>query len=183
MRGPHVFLGYLKNEEATAEALDDDGWLHSGDVGEIDGTGFVKITDRIKELIITAGGKNIAPQLIEGNLKSIPVVAQAVVIGDKRKFLSALLALDPERIPLEAKEAGSSATTAAEAARCKKFQAHLQGLVDGVNARLSRVEAIRKFVVLPEELSIDRDELTPTLKLKRRVINENYAEQIEGIYE
>ncbi len=183
MRGPNVFLGYLKNEEATAEALDEDGWLHSGDVGELNAGGFLRITDRIKELIITAGCKNIAPQLIEGNLKSIPVVAQAVVIGDKRKFLSALLTLDPERLELEAKEAGSAARTAAEAAKCDRFVAHLQKQVDQVNDRLSRVEAIRKFVVLPEELTIEGGELTPTMKLKRRVINEKYADQIEGIYE
>ena len=183
MRGPNVFLGYLKNEEATSEALDDDGWMHSGDVGEIDDDGFIRITDRIKELIITAGGKNIAPQLIEGNLKSIPVVAQAVVIGDKRKFLSALVTLDPERVAQEAKDAGSSASTAAEAAECETFQAHLQKQVDEVNDRLSRVEAIRKVFILPEELTIEGGELTPTMKLKRRVINDKYGEQIESIYE
>ena len=183
MRGPHVCKGYLKNEAATAETIDEDGWLHSGDIGTLDDDGFVAVTDRKKELIITAGGKNIAPQLIEGNLKSIPVVAQAVVIGDRRKYLAALLTLDPDQVAAVAKEAGSQARDAESAAACQQFKEHLQQQIDGVNKRLSRVEAVRRFVILPQELTPEGDELTPTLKLKRRVINDKYADEIESLYD
>ena len=182
MRGKHVFKGYLKNEAATAEALDEDGWLHSGDIGVIDDKGFLQITDRKKDLIITAGGENIAPQLIEGQLKAIPAVAAAVVIGDRRKFLSALLTLDPERLATDAKTAGSPAKTVAEAAGCAKFNAWLQGEIDKVNSQLARVQTIKRFVILDGEFSIEGGELTPTMKVKRKVVNEKYSDRIEGMY-
>ena len=182
MSGRHVFKGYFKNAAATEEALDPEGWLHSGDVGKIDERGFLKITDRKKELIITSGGENIPPQLIEGKLKAIPVISQAVVIGDRRSYLTALFTLDPERVESEAMIAGSPAKNAAEAAACEKFIAYIQSKIDAVNATLARVQTIKKFVILPQELSIEGEELTPTMKLKRRVVNEKYAGEIEGMY-
>jgi long-subunit acyl-CoA synthetase (AMP-forming) len=182
IRGPHVFKGYLKNEAATREALDEEGWLHSGDVGEIDEDGFLRITDRKKELLITAGGENVAPQLIEGQLKSIPVVAQAVALGDRQRYIAALITLDPERVPVEAKICGSSATTPAEAAECEKFKAHLERQIEAVNEALARVQRVRKFAILPHELTIEGGELTPTMKLKRRVISEKYQTQIAQLF-
>ena len=182
MRGPHVFMGYLKNEEATKEALDSDGWLHSGDVGELDLDGFLKITDRIKDLLITAGGENIAPQLIEGALKTIPIVSQAIVVGDRRKFLACLLTLDPEKLAANAKEAGSSATSLEEAIACDAFRAHIQKQIDEVNKTLARVQTIKKFEIVPQEFSVETGELTPTMKVKRKVVREKYADIIEGFY-
>ncbi len=182
MRGRHVFKGYFKNEAATKESIDAEGWLHSGDVGKIDNRGFLKITDRKKELIITAGGENIPPQVLEGKLKAIPVISQAVVIGDKRKYMTALFTLDPEKVEQVASEAGSPAKNSAEAAKCKKFNAYLQGKVEEVNQSLARVQTIKKFVILPQELSIEGEELTPTMKLKRRIVNEKYAKEIESMY-
>ncbi len=183
MRGRHVFKGYFKNEAATAESLDSDGWLHSGDVGQIDDKKFLQITDRKKELLITAGGENIAPQVLEGHIKAIPVISQVVVIGDRRKYLTALFALDPEKVAAEAVAAGSDARDTAAASRCEKFRAYLQSQLDGVNARLARVQTIKKFIILPEELSIEGGELTPTMKLKRRIVNEKYAAEIESMYQ
>jgi len=182
MRGKHVFKGYLKDAEATKNALDEDGWLHSGDIGTIDAQGFVQITDRKKDLLITAGGENIAPQVLEGHLKSIPVIAQTVVVGDRKKYLSALLTLDPERVVAEAEAAGSSAKTVEEAARCATFKKHLEKQIEGVNARLARVQTIKKFVVIPREFSIDGGELTPTMKVKRKVVNEKYRSEIASLY-
>ena len=182
MRGRHVFKGYYKNEAATAETIDAQGWLHSGDVGEYDDTGFLKVTDRMKELIITAGGENIPPQVLESRLKAIPVINQVVVIGDRRKYVSALLTLDPEKIELAAIEIGSSARTPSDAAVCDTFRAYLQRHVDAVNTSLPRSWTIKKFVILPEELSIEKGELTPTMKLKRRVIKANYASEIDNMY-
>jgi long-subunit acyl-CoA synthetase (AMP-forming) len=175
IRGPHVFAGYARDEEATREVLDDDGWLHSGDVGELDPEGFLRVTDRKKELIITAGGKNIAPQYLEGRLKQIPGVSQAVAVGDRRPYVVALLTLDPARVAAEAKRAGSPARTAAEAA-------HLEAQVEQVNRSLARYETVKRVALLPRELDVASGELTPTLKLKRRVIAERYREQIEALY-
>ena len=182
MRGRHVFKGYYKNEEATRETVDEQGWLHSGDVGEIDAHGFLKVTDRIKELIITAGGENISPQALESKLKAIPIINQVVAIGDRRKYVSALLTLDPAKIVLAATEAGSRAADAAQAASCEAFNRYLQQQVDAVNATLPRSWTIKKFVILPGELSIEKGELTPTMKLKRRVIKANYEREIESMY-
>ena len=182
MRGRHVFKGYFKNEAATAETIDSDGWLHSGDVGQIDEKGFLQITDRKKELLITAGGENIAPQILEGKLKAIPAISQAVVIGDRRKYLTAIFALDPEKVATEAAAAGSAARDSKAASECDAFRAYIQSQLDGVNATLARVQTIKKFVILPAELSIEGDELTPTMKLKRRIVNEKYAAEIERMY-
>jgi long-subunit acyl-CoA synthetase (AMP-forming) len=181
-RGRHVCMGYFKNKEATEESLDPEGWFHSGDIGEFDTEGFLKVTDRKKELLITAGGENIAPQVIEGMLKAIPIVNQVVVIGDRRKYLSALITLDPEKLAAEAAAAGSPAKDTASAAACEKFRAHMQKQVDEVNQSLARVQTIKKFTIIPEEFSIEGGELTPTMKMKRRVINKKYAEKIEGMY-
>ena len=182
MRGRHVFKGYYKNEAATRETIDEQGWLHSGDVGEIDEQGFLKVTDRIKELIITAGGENISPQALESKLKAIPIINQVVAIGDRRKYVAALLTLDPAKIELAAAEAGSKATDTSAAASCSAFRTYLQRQVDAVNATLPRSWTIKKFVVLPNELSVEKGELTPTMKLKRRVIKANYATEIESMY-
>ncbi len=182
LRGPHIFKGYLNDPVATAEALDTDGWLHTGDIGELDAEGFLQITDRKKELIITAGGENIAPALVEGQIKSIGVVNQAVVIGDNRRYLSVLLTLDPEKIPTVASLAGSPARTAAEAAQCARFAAYLEREIEAVNQRLARVQSVKKFAVLPNELSIEGGELTPTMKLKRKVVAQKYADVIEELY-
>jgi len=182
MRGRHVFKGYFKNEAATAETIDSDGWLLSGDVGQIDEKGFLQITDRKKELLITAGGENIAPQVLEGKLKAIPVISQVVVIGDRRKYLTAIFALDPEKVATEAAAAGSAAQDSKAASECDTFRAYIQTQLDGINATLARVQTIKKFVILPEELSIEGGELTPTMKLKRRIVNEKYAAEIESMY-
>ena len=181
VRGDHVFLGYLKDDAATREAIDEEGWLHTGDVGEIE-DGYVRITDRKKELLITAGGENVAPQLVEGLLKSIPVVAQAVVVGDRQKYLAALVTLDPERLLAEARAAGSAARDAATAAECATFRAHLERQIEKINERLARVQTVKRFTILPSELTVDGGELTPTLKLRRKVIAQKYAQQIESMY-
>ena len=183
MKGPHVMPGYLKNEEATAETLDGDGWLHSGDIGELTDEGYLKITDRKKELIITAGGKNVAPTLIEGNIKSVPAIAQAVVIGDRRKFLSALITLDPERLDLTLEEAGLPAgTDMAAAVATDEMKKYVMDKIEQVCATFSRAEQVRKIVLLPAELTEEGGELTPTMKLKRKPISAKYADQIEAMY-
>ena len=182
MRGRHVFKGYLKNEHATSETIDDEGWLHSGDLGNIDEQGHLTITGRKKDLLITAGGENIAPQLIEGHLLGIPAVSQAVVIGDRRKYLTALLTLNPDRIATIAAQAGSAATTSSEAAKCASVHAFVMEQVSTVNQRLARVQTIKKVTILPQEFSIEGGEMTPTMKIKRNIVNEKYADQIETMY-
>lgn len=182
MRGRHVFMGYYKDNLATAEALDRDGWLHSGDIGTIDEHGFLQITDRKKDLIITAGGENIAPALVEGYLKGIPVVSQAVVVGDRQRYLSVLLTLNAERIKQDAESCGSVACDPETAARDERFLQFLQRQIDGVNARLARVQAVKKFRVIPKEFTIEGGELTPTMKVKRKVVTEKYRKEIEQLY-
>jgi len=182
IRGPHVFRGYYRDDEATREAVDAEGWLHSGDLGEIDADGYLRITDRKKELIITAGGKNIAPQVIEGRLRQIPAVSQAVAYGDRRPYLVALLTLDPARVVAEAERAGSPARSADEAALCPVFRRRIEAAVEDVNQGLARYEQVKRFAILSRELRVEEDELTATLKLKRRVIHERYRDEIEALY-
>jgi long-chain acyl-CoA synthetase len=167
IRSETVFAGYLKDEAATAAVLMDDGRLRSGDVGEIDGDGFVTITDRKKDIIVTAGGKNLAPQNIENLLKSSRYVSQALVVGDRRPYVTALIALDDAEV---AKANGD-------------VQALVQRAVDDANSNLSRFEQVKRFAIVPREFSAEEGEVTPTLKLKRRVIEERFADEIERLYE
>jgi long-chain acyl-CoA synthetase len=181
-KGGNIFTGYLKDPEKTAEALDDEGWLHTGDIGVFDDDGFLRIVDRKKELIITAGGKNISPANIEAALKSFPLVGQAAVIGDRRPFISALIVLDPEVAPAWAKQHGIDTADLAELARHPDVHAEVERSVNEANQRFSNVERVKKFTILAEEWQPDSEELTPTMKLKRRGINSKYAAEIEAIY-
>ncbi|MCO4761827.1 MAG: long-chain fatty acid--CoA ligase [Myxococcales bacterium] len=178
VKGPNVYLGYYKNEAATADALKD-GWLHSGDLGKIDDEGFLHITGRKKDIIITAGGKNIAPKNIEASLKNDDLITEAVVIGDRRKFISALICLDPDVAAKFAQDNGLDAATVHEA---PALIAAVQEVVDATNVLFARVEHVRKFTVLPRPLSVEAGELTPTLKVKRKVVNEAYADTIDAMY-
>jgi len=181
-RGGNIFRGYLNDAERTAEVLDADGWFLSGDIGEFDADGYLKIVDRKKELIITAGGKNISPANLEAALKSFPLVGQACVIGDNRPFVSALLVLDPEVAPAWAAHHGIEVKTLTELATDERVLDEIGSNVDAANQRFSRVEQIKRFVVLGEEWMPDSEELTPTMKLKRRGVHTKYAEQIESMY-
>jgi long-chain acyl-CoA synthetase len=178
VRGPNVFQGYYKDPAATAEALQD-GYLHSGDLGAFDDAGFLRITGRKKEIIITAGGKNITPRNIEELIERSPLVADAVVIGDQRKFLSALITLEPEAAAALCREHGGDASAAHLDARVR---AEVQRAVDAANAELARVENIRKFTILARGFSVDDGELTPTLKLKRKVVAKHFEPEIEAMY-
>jgi long-chain acyl-CoA synthetase len=176
-RGPIVFTGYLDDPERTAEALDDDGWLHSGDIGEFDADGYLKIVDRKKELIITGGGKNVSPANIEAVLKTVPLVGQAIAIGDDRPYLVALLTLDPDTVA-----SNFSGRSLEDVARDPDTVERIAADVAVANQRLSRVERPRRILVLDEDWLPDSDVLTPTMKLKRRGILARYGEQIEGLY-
>ncbi len=180
VKGPAVFLGYFKEPEATAATVID-GWLHSGDIGEFDSDGFLRITDRKKDLIITSGGKNVAPQNIEKMLRDIEGVSQAVAIGDARKYLVALITIDSERCkPLCASRGWPSAPS--ELARHAEFNAHIRREIDRVNAQLARYESIKKFVILANDFTLETGELTPTQKVKRKVVFERYSADIESMY-
>jgi long-chain acyl-CoA synthetase len=178
LRGPNVFSSYYKNDEATNEALVD-GWLHTGDLGRIDEDGFVYITGRKKDIIITAGGKNITPANLENGLKQNRWISQAVVVGDRRPFLVALVTLDPEELPAFAEQHGLAVD---EVAASEAMRAEVQRAVDEVNERVGRVEQIKKFAILPHDLTHATGELTPTLKVKRNVVNEKFADVVEALY-
>jgi long-chain acyl-CoA synthetase len=181
-RGGNVFSGYFKAPEKTAEALDDDGWLHSGDIGEIDDDGYFRIVDRKKELIITAGGKNISPANLEAALKTIPLVGQACAIGDQRPFVSALVVLDPDVAPAWAQAQGIEATDLSELAAHPAVVAEVEKDLEEVMSQFNNAERVKKVRILGEEWLPDSDLLTPTSKLKRRGIHAQYAEQIDSLY-
>jgi long-chain acyl-CoA synthetase len=181
-RGGLVFQGYLNEPEKTAEALDEDGWLHSGDIGEIDDDGYFKIVDRKKELIITAGGKNISPANLEAALKSIPLVGQACAIGDQRPFVSALVVLDPDEAPVWAKQHGLEGLTLPELAEHPDVQAAIDEGLATAMAEFNNAERVKKVKVLGDEWLPDSELLTPTSKLKRRGIHAAFADQIEALY-
>jgi len=181
VKGGNVFVGYLKQEQATAETVID-GWLYTGDVGEMDSEGYVRITDRKKDIIVTAGGKNVSPQNIENQLKNFPGVSQVVVVGDKRKFLSTLFTLDLEGLEDIWKREGSQLPAASALPEDKQVRALLQSYVDQVNGKLASYESIKKFEILPEDFTIESGELTPSLKVKRRVIQKKYETLIDDFY-
>jgi long-chain acyl-CoA synthetase len=180
VRGPNVFQGYYKNEEATRETLVD-GWLHTGDLGEIDPDGFIKITGRKKDIIITAGGKNITPANIEAEIKQHPLVSQCVLIGDRRPFLTALVTLDPEEAAKFGAEHGLSEDPEALASH-SEVQRTIEEHVERINQKFARVEQVKKFEILPHDLSQEGGELTPTMKVKRAVVAKKYEPQIEALY-
>jgi long-chain acyl-CoA synthetase len=180
-RGGNVFQGYLKMEDKTAETIID-GWLHSGDIGELDDEGYLKIVDRKKELIITSGGKNISPANLEAALKTIPLIGQAAAIGDARKFCSAILVLDPEAAGVWARSNGREGASLLELAADPDVIAEVQAGVDEVNKQFAQVEQIKKFTLVGQEWLPDSDMLTPTSKLKRRGVNARYAAEIEAMY-
>ena len=180
-RGGNIFKGYLDDPAKTAEVMTGE-WFHTGDIGELDEDGYLKIVDRKKELIITAGGKNISPANIEAALKASALIGQACVIGDARPYLTALLVLDPEVAPVWAAGHGIEDVSLASLAANPVLLAQIQADVDQVNDRFSQVEGIKRFTVLHEEWMADSEELTPTMKLKRRGINAKYAAEIEALY-
>ena len=182
IRGGNVFEGYLDDPEKTVEALDADGTLHSGDIGEFDDEGYLRIVDRKKELIITAAGKNLSPANIEARLKQVPLVSQAVAIGDGRKYISALLTLDAEAAGAWAREHGVDPDPAVLPSS-DELVAEVQRGVDVANGELARVEQVKRFVILPADWEPGGDELTPTMKLKRKPIAEKYVSQIESLYD
>jgi len=178
VKGPNVFLGYYKDPQATAESLEN-GWLRSGDLGKFDEEGFLHITGRKKEIIITAGGKNIAPKNIEAGIKDHPLISEVVVIGDRRKYLTALVTLDPETAKRFAAERGAEGQAPHEA---EAIRLEVQRVIDDVNSRLASVETVKKFKILHRGFTIEHGELTPTLKVKRRKVNENFSREIESMY-
>jgi long-chain acyl-CoA synthetase len=168
IKSPTVFAGYYEDEEATRAVLPGDGWLHTGDVGVIDEDGFLTVTDRKKDIIVTAGGKNVSPQNIENLLKGIPWVSQALVVGDRRPYLVALLTLDEEEV--------------AKLDGVDDLDELVGRAVDEVNAGLAHFEQVRRYEVLGRDFSSEQDEVTPTLKLKRAVVEEHFSEELERLY-
>ncbi len=188
-RGPNLMTGYYNKPEATAEAIKD-GWFHTGDIGSLDAEGYLRITDRKKDLLVTSGGKKIAPQPIENVLKQSPLIAEAVVLGDRRKYAAALIV--PEFAALERRlrdlgrtpspHAGPSAAERAELVERPDVRALYQEIIDALNRELSQFERIKRIAILPREFSIDSGELTPSLKVKRKVVEEKWAAEIESLY-
>jgi len=181
VKSPGVFKGYYGNPESTAETIQD-GWLYSGDVGEIDEDGYLRITDRKKDIIVTAGGKNITPQYIENKLKASPYINDAVVIGDKRKFLSCLIMIDEDNVVKYAQDNKVQFSTYKDLTQSQEINRLIQGEVNQVNDTLSRVEQVKKFTLLPKKLYEEDGEVTPTMKVKRKYVNEAFGDLIEAMY-
>jgi long-chain acyl-CoA synthetase len=180
VKGPNVFQGYYKNEEATRETIVN-GWLHTGDLGEVDADGFIKITGRKKDIIITAGGKNITPANFENEMKQHPLVSQCMMVGDRRPYLVALVTLDPEEALAFAKENGlpeDLAKLAENPAVVASIEAHREKL----NEKFARVEQVKKIAILSQDLTQESGELTPTLKVKRAVVADKRQREIEKLY-
>ncbi len=182
LRGPHVFMGYYGKPEKTAEAIVD-GWLHTGDVGTLDAEGFLRITDRMKDIIITAGGKNVTPSEIENQLKFSPYISDAVVIGDRRKYLTCLVMIDHETVAQFAQEQNVPFSNFASLCRAPEVQDLIRGEIERVNRRLARVETIKQFRLIEQLLTPEDEELTPTMKLRRAFVNVKYKDLIDSMYE
>ncbi len=181
LKGPHVFMGYLNQPDKTAETVRD-GWLHTGDVGFVDNEGYLKITDRMKDIIITAGGKNITPSEIENQLKFSPYISDAVVIGDRRKYLSCLVMIDYDNVAKYAQDENVPFTDFASLCRATEINALIQAEIEKVNREVARVETIKQFRLIEQQLTAEDEELTPTMKLRRKFVNEKYKTMIDGMY-
>ncbi|MGY3294993.1 AMP-dependent synthetase/ligase [Bradyrhizobium sp. LM2.9] len=182
IKGDFLFMGYLNQPERTAETIDHRGWLHTGDVGTIDNEGFVRITDRMKDIIITSGGKNITPSEIENQLKFSPYISDSVVIGDKRPYLTCLVMIDQENVEKFAQDHDIPFTNYASLCRATEIQDLIWREIEAVNANFARVETIKKFYLIERQLTPEDEELTPTMKLKRGFVNKRYAADIEAMY-
>ena len=182
IRGENVFMGYLNQPEKTAETIDADGWLHTGDVGTRDSDGYFRITDRMKDIIITAGGKNITPSELENELKFSPYITDAVVVGDKRAYLTAIVMIDLENVEKFAQDRDIPFSNYASLTRAKEVQELVGAEMARVNEKFARVEQIKKFWLLDTQLSAEDEELTPTMKLKRKLVEKKYADRIEAMY-
>ncbi len=181
-RGPNVMKGYFKDPEATAETIDEDGWLHTGDIGELDEDGFLKITDRKKDIIVTAGGKNVAPQRIERILRTSHYIAQVMAYGDKRKYISALVTLDPENIQKWASENRIDGPVQNLSSHPEVFKL-IEREIEERNKQLASFESVKRFCILPKDFTVEDGELTPTLKLKRKVLVAKYQKELDALYE
>ncbi|MEP7299137.1 MAG: AMP-binding protein [Burkholderiales bacterium] len=182
VRGTNVFMGYLNLPEKTAETIAADGWLHTGDVGLVDADGYYRITDRMKDIIITAGGKNITPSELENDLKFSPYVTDAVVVGDKRAYLVVIVMIDQENVEKYAQDRDIPFSNYASLTKAPEVQALIQSEIDRVNEKFARVEQIKKFWLLDTQLSAEDDELTPTMKLKRKLVEKKYADRLDAMY-
>lgn len=182
MKGPLVFKGYYKKPEDTAEVLTSDGWFHTGDIGVFDQDGHLKITDRKKDIIVTAGGKNVAPQNIESLLKTDPLISQVVVHGDKRKFLSALITLDKVELINFAKQNKINFNEYGDLVKTEQVYQLIKNRLDEKNKQLAKYETIKKFAILENDFSVESGELTPTLKVKRKFTSEKYKDILDAFY-
>jgi long-chain acyl-CoA synthetase len=182
VRGRNVFMGYLNQPDKTAETIDADGWLHTGDVGQVDADGYYRITDRMKDIIITAGGKNITPSEFENDLKFSPYITDAVVVGDKRAYLTVIVMIDQENVEKFAQDRDIPFSNYTSLTRAAEVQELIWGEIERVNKKFARVEQIKKFFLLETQLTAEDDELTPTMKLKRKLVEKKYADRIEAMY-
>jgi long-chain acyl-CoA synthetase len=180
--GPHIFRGYWNNPDATRDAIDSDGWFHSGDLGELDADGFLRITGRKKDIIVTAGGKNVAPAVLEDRIRAHHLVSQCMVVGDGRPFIGALVTLDPEALPAWAEQHGKDPANLAALADDPVVLAEIQKAVDEANSAVSKAESIRKFRVVPLDWTEASGHLTPSLKLKRVVVLKEHEAEVEALY-
>ena len=182
LKGPHVFAGYWNNAGATAEAMTTDGWFRTGDIGELDGDGYLRITGRKKELIVTAGGKNVAPAVLEDRLRANPIVSQCVVVGDNKPYIGALITLDQDALPQILAANNIESAPMSELINNADVRALVQKAVNAANEAVSNSEAIKKFVIMPEDLTIDNGYLTPKMSIRRHLIVQDFASDIESLY-
>ncbi|HET7278154.1 MAG TPA: long-chain fatty acid--CoA ligase [Dermatophilaceae bacterium] len=181
IKGINVFIGYYNNPAATADAIHD-GWFRTGDLGELDSDGYLRITGRKKEILVTAGGKNVAPTVLEDRLRAHPIISQCIVVGDQKPFIAALITLDPEMLPMWARAHGMDGVTLASARTDERILAELQRAVDEANQAVSKAESIRKFAVLDTDFTEESGHLTPSLKLRRNIVMRDYADEVEALY-
>jgi long-chain acyl-CoA synthetase len=182
LKGDHIMMGYYKNDDATAESINPDGWFHTGDIGELNGAGFLRITGRKKEILVTAAGKNVAPAVIEDRIRAHPLISQAMVVGDGEKFIACLITVDPDTFPEWAEENGKTGSTVADLVNDPALRATVQEAIEEGNKAVSKAEAVKEFRILPEDFTIDGGEMTPTLKLRRAIVMKKYAGTVEDMY-